>query len=111
MNDIYQQFRNQAEHLSVRPRPEAWGKVQMKLTVYRGRRKLAMFRLISIAAGILLCVAVSISVWLYTQQATNLSSFTYALTIEELRMEESGESIYDIGNIRRSYSELMPAYQ
>lgn len=107
MKDIYTQFREQAKHIRVTPHPGTWDRVGFRLRAHRGTRKLFMARLLNIAAAVIVLVAVGVSVVLYAQKRQLLQRTAYTAHIAELHSASAtSESIYDIDNIRRSWSDL-----
>ncbi len=107
MKDIYQQFREQADHIKITPRPVTWDRIELRLRAQRNGRRLVVSRLLNIAAALIVLIAVGVSVMLYTQNKHLLEHNAYSAKITQLS-ETSGtaESIYDVTNIRRSWSDL-----
>ena len=107
MKDIYAQFRDQAEHITVTPNPATWERVRMRLRVHRNNRKLLTSRLLNIAAAILVLVAVSVSIVLYKQKKYLIEHTAYTTHLSPLDGTSIGsESIYDLQNVRRSWADL-----
>jgi hypothetical protein len=81
MKDIYGQFREQAEHITITPQTGSWDRIETKLLAHRSRRKLFSARLLNIAAAVTLLVVISISVYLYTENRHLLNTRVYAMSI------------------------------
>ncbi len=107
MKDLYTQFREQAEHIKVAPAGGSWDRIEAKMQMQRSRRKLAIARLLSIAASLILVVTLSFIAIFYSQNQDWMTGKAYSMTIEELSTtHESGESMFDVEKIRKSYADL-----
>lgn len=107
MKNIESQFQLQSTTIKVTPHERTWDRIEAKLEAHRSRRKLLSARLMSIAAAVSLLVVVSLSVFYYMQNQHTLQSKVYTMSIEQIRLvDTTGDDLYDVSNIRRSYADL-----
>lgn len=107
MKDIFIQFREQSDNIRVDPQPHTWPRIQSRLQSHRSHRRLATSRFLMLAAGMLLVIALSVSLFFYSKWNQVQHTVRYSASIEKLAVPVSqDESIFDIASIRKSYSDL-----